>query len=352
MTDTLLTIAIVLSGLGVVLLLLLVLRKRADFGPLLNCFENLEKCQERTERGTKEEIARNRQEFAEQSRALREEVQISLKHSTDSLVQSVDHISKAQQQRLEDFAAQLGSLKQITDLTAGQQRQELSGTLKDFKDSLQRQMHEIAGLQKQQFDSFAADLARLTDTNQKKSDELRLTVEARLKELQTDNATKLEEMRRTVDEKLQGALEKRLGESFKLVSERLEQVHKGLGEMQSLASGVGDLKRVLTNVKARGTWGEMQLGNLLEQVLTTDQYARNVRPKPGSLETVEFAIKLPGREEDERSVVWLPIDAKFPKEDYERLVDATERSDAIAVEQAGKELEMRIRNQARNIRDK
>ena len=352
MTDTLLTIAIVLSGLGVVLLLLLVLRKRADFGPLLNCFENLEKCQERTERGTKEEIARNRQEFAEQGRALREEVQISLKHSTDSLVQSVDHISKAQQQRLEDFAAQLGSLKQITDLTAGQQRQELSGTLKDFKDSLQRQMHEIAGLQKQQFDSFAAELARLTDTNQKKSDELRLTVEARLKELQTDNATKLEEMRRTVDEKLQGALEKRLGESFKLVSERLEQVHKGLGEMQSLASGVGDLKRVLTNVKARGTWGEMQLGNLLEQVLTTDQYARNVRPKPGSLETVEFAIKLPGREEDERSVVWLPIDAKFPKEDYERLVDATERGDVIAVEQAGKELEMRIRNQARNIRDK
>jgi len=147
-------------------------------------------------------------------------------------------------------------------------------------------------------------------------------------------------------------LEKRLGESFKMVSERLEQVHKGLGEMQNLASGVGDLKRVLTNVKTRGTWGEMQLANLLEQVLTPEQYAENVTTKLGSNEHVEFAIKLPGRGEMDASVVWLPIDAKFPKEDYDRLVEASEKADPVAVEQAGKQLELRIKAEAKDIRDK
>ena len=159
-------------------------------------------------------------------------------------------------------------------------------------------------------------------------------------------------MRHTVDEKLQGTLDRRLGESFKLVSDRLEQVHKGLGEMQSLASGVGDLKRVLTNVKTRGTWGEIQLGNLLEQILTADQFVRNVKTKPAGNQLVEFAIKLPGTEENDGKVVWLPIDAKFPKEDYDRLVDAAERSDAIGVEQAAKDLESAVRLQARNIRDR
>jgi DNA recombination protein RmuC len=144
-------------------------------------------------------------------------------------------------------------------------------------------------------------------------------------------------MRRTVDEKLQGTLDTRLGESFKLVSDRLEQVHKGLGEMQTLATGVGDLKRVLTNVKTRGTWSEMQLANLLEQILTPDQYDHNVQTKPTGQETVEFAIKLPGREDDGK-VVWLPIDAKFPKEDYERLVDAAELGDADGIEKAAKAL--------------
>jgi len=147
-------------------------------------------------------------------------------------------------------------------------------------------------------------------------------------------------------------LEKRLGESFKMVSDRLEQVHKGLGEMQTLAVGVGDLKKVLTNVKTRGTWGEVQLGNLLDQILTPEQYARNVKTNPAGSELVEFAIKLPGRDDDGDKPVWLPIDAKFPKEDYERLVDAAERSDADAVELAAKSLEARVRSQARDIRDK
>jgi DNA recombination protein RmuC len=188
------------------------------------------------------------------------------------------------------------------------------------------------------------------NTGVERLDRIRDTLDKKLSELQARNEQKLEEMRRTVDEKLQSTLERRLGESFKLVSERLEQVHKGLGEMQAIAGSVGDLKRVLTNVKARGTWGEIQLGALLEEVLTADQFARNVETVPGSGERVEFALRLPGHEADRP--VWLPIDAKFPQEDYQRLVDASERGDAIAVLDAGKALETRIRAQARVIREK
>jgi len=180
---------------------------------------------------------------------------------------------------------------------------------------------------------------------------IRETVEKRLGELQSRNEAKLEEMRKTVDEKLQTTLERRLGESFKLVSERLELVHRGLGEMQQIAAGVGDLKKVLTNIKTRGTWGEVQLGALLEQVLTAEQYGVNIAPKPRGAERVEYAIKLPGREEGE-APVWLPIDAKFPQEDYQRLVEASDRGDAVAAELAIKALETRLRQQARDIRDK
>jgi DNA recombination protein RmuC len=353
--------------------------------------------------GVKEEIAHGRRESAEQGRGLREEVQTSLKNSTDSLVQGVDRISAAQQQRLEDFANQLNAFARTDDASASQlrleltnalgaikesqdkrlsenaaelqqhfesfgrrlsefshvnqegatqARSELSAVLKDFKDSLQKQMNDMASLQKQQMDSFAGQIANLTEKSEKKSDELRGAVEGKLAQLQSDNATRLEEMRRTVDEKLQGTLDKRLGESFRQVSDRLEQVHKGLGEMQTLAGGVGDLKRVLTNVKTRGTWGEVHLGNLLEQILTADQYARNVKTKPAGGETVDFAIKLPGPDKLDGEVVWLPIDAKFPKEDYERIVDASERGDAAGVEQGAKDLELRVRSQARDIRDK
>ena len=199
---------------------------------------------------------------------------------------------------------------------------------------------------------LSATLSRTAEQMGRELDKLKGAVEAKLLQIQTDNSAKLEEMRKTVDEKLQGTLDKRLGESFKLVSERLELVQKGLGEMQTLATGVGDLKKVLTNVKTRGTWGEMQLGNLLDQILTPEQYARNVKTNPAGTELVEFAIKLPGRDEDGGKPVWLPIDAKFPKEDYERLVDAAERSDAEAVEQSAKNLEARVRSQARDIRDK
>jgi DNA recombination protein RmuC len=274
--------------------------RQIDLSSVLNRFDVLEKGNERTERVVKDEIARQRDEIAGQSRALREELGTSLKNAGDSTVNSLGEIGKAQRGQLETFSGQLN---------------------------------------------------KLIESNEKKLGELRNTVEMKLAQIQTDNAAKLEEMRRTVDEKLQGTLEKRLGESFKLVSDRLEQVHKGLGEMQVLAIGVGDLKKVLTNVKTRGTWGEIQLGSLLEQILTAEQYAQNVQTKQNSSERVEFAIKLPGRDGD-GNAVWLPIDAKFPKEDYERLMVADERADAAGVEEASKQLEARIKLDAKNIRDK
>jgi DNA recombination protein RmuC len=222
-------------------------------------------------------------------------------------------------------------------------RGELADSLVRLQKALGEQITNVARLQHDQ-------LLKLTETNERKLSEVRATLEAKLRDLQTDNAAKLEEMRRTVDEKLQQTLEKRLGESFKLVSERLEAVHKGLGEMQTLAAGVGDLKKVLTNVKTRGTWGEVQLDNLLEQVLTAEQYARNVATRPGSNERVEFAIRLPGV--IDHQPVWLPIDAKFPREDYERLLDAQDRADAAGAETAAKDLENRIRLEAKCIREK
>lgn len=201
----------------------------------------------------------------------------------------------------------------------------------------------------QSINAFTDQLLKLTDMNERKLEKVREVVETRLQALQEDNSRKLEKMRETVDEKLHSTLEKRLGESFKVVSERLEKVHAGLGEMQSLASGVGDLKRVLTNVKTRGTWGEIQLGNLLEQMLTVDQYERNVVTKQGSRDPVEFAIKLPGRD---GTVVYIPIDAKFPKEDYERLLQAQDKADPIAIEELQKAIENRIKLEAKKIRDK
>jgi DNA recombination protein RmuC len=179
---------------------------------------------------------------------------------------------------------------------------------------------------------------------------VRETLTQRLAEIQLDTSNKLEQMRQTVDEKLHATLEQRLGESFKQVSDRLEQVHRGLGEMQTLATGVGDLKRVLTNVKSRGTWGEVQLGALIEQTLTMEQYSKNIATRPHSRDIVEFAIRLPGQEEGKP--VWLPIDAKFPVEDYQRLTDAQDRADLQEIESAAKALEARIKAEAKTIREK
>jgi len=248
--------------------------------------------------------------------------------------------------------------REISETSRGM-RGELTQTLSTFQQTLMQQAQEATRTQNAQIDAFAQQLALtqktisdslrdLSEANARRISEVRETLETQLNAMQQTNAAKLEEMRRTVDEKLQTTLETRLGESFKQVAERLEQVHQGLGQMQSLAQGVGDLQRVLTNVKTRGMFGEVQLENLLEQVLTPEQYSKQVETKPRSNQRVDFAIRFPGRSAD-GTPVWLPIDAKFPREDYERLLDAHDRADAAGVESAGRALEVRIREEAKSI---
>ena len=224
---------------------------------------------------------------------------------------------------------------------------------KKDNDPLERVVREEIAASRQELarslEGFSGQLLKLTEINDQKLERVREVVERNLRSLQEDNNQKLEKIRETVDEKLHSTLEKRLGESFQLVSERLEKVHQGLGEMQNLASGVGDLKKVLMNVKTRGTWGEVQLGNLLDQILTPEQYSKNIITKKGSRDPVEFAIKLPGKDVN---TVYLPIDAKFPLEDYQRLLDAQEQAQASLIEEAGKAIEARIKFEAKNIKEK
>ena len=229
-------------------------------------------------------------------------------------------------------------------------REERAQSATLLSQAVTTQVGQFGSAQSERLEVFARELNRFSLGLDERFERLKMTVEGRLTAIQADNAAKLEEMRRTVDEKLHATLEQRLGESFKLVSDRLEQVHRGLGEMQSLAAGVGDLKRVLSNVKTRGTWGEVQLSALLEQLLTADQFAANVATRPDSGERVDFAIRLPGK--GDGAVVWLPIDAKFPIEDYQRLIDAQERGEAVLVEEASKAIELRLKAEARSIRDK
>jgi len=245
---------------------------------------------------------------------------------------------------------EIGRVRRDLGEVGSAQRTELSGSLNNFSQTLATQMSGMATVQDGKIDGFAAQLAKLTEANEARLTEIRNTLETKLRELQGENAAKLEEMRKTVDERLHATLEHRLGESFKLVSDRLEQVHRGLGEMQTLAAGVGDLKRVLTNVKTRGTWGEVQLEALLEQMLVREQFEKNVATRPGSSERVEFAIRMPGRVDGTQ--VWLPIDSKFPAEDYDRLIAAQDRADAAGVEESARALELRIRSEAKTIRDK
>ncbi len=254
------------------------------------------------EEGIRLEIARNREESAVGSRHLREEV-----------VSQITGLTRLNEQKLDSIRA-----------------------------SLDKNLVSLAQTSDQK-------LERIRGSMELQLDNLRKTVEERLQFLQEENSKKLEQMRLTVDEKLHTTLEKRLGDSFKLVSDKLESVHKGLGEMQSLAAGVGDLKRVLTNVKTRGSWGEVQLGNLLDQILTPEQYSKNVATRKGSRDHVEFALKLPGKTDE---MIFLPMDAKFPLEDYQRLLDAQDQANPQIVEEIGKTLEEKIKIQARNIKDK
>jgi DNA recombination protein RmuC len=231
-------------------------------------------------------------------------------------------------------------------------REEMASGQKTTTETMVTTLGEMGKAQKDQLENVGKRIKELTDSNETHLVKLRETVESQLRHLQESNEKKLDKMRETVDEKLQSTLEKRLGESFKIVSENLEAVQRGLGEMQNLATGVGDLKRVLTNVKARGTWGEVQLGALLEQILTPDQYDRNVQTSEESREMVEYAIRLPGKDDEPDSCVWLPIDAKFPQEDYLRLVEASDTADPGEVKRASASLLRTLGVSARDIHDK
>ena len=262
--------------------------------------------------------------------------------------EALAHSSAQAQERIQErFEALTQATRQSLDSLKADIHTQLLGmanTLRDqLSDNSQQLRTQFSFLQ----ESVHQQLSGLVQGSQQSAEQLRTALNERLAAIQTDNATKLEEMRRTVDEKLHATLEQRLGESFKLVSDRLEQVHKGLGEMQTLAGSVGDLKRVMTNVKSRGTWGEMQLGAIIDNVLTPDQFGRNVKTVPDSDEMVEYAIRLPGKSHE--TPVWLPIDAKYPVEQYQRLLDAQEAADKPAIASAGNAFEASIRLEAKKI---
>ncbi|MFW1745159.1 DNA recombination protein RmuC [Acinetobacter guillouiae] len=255
-------------------------------------------------------------------------------------------------ERIERFTSnELGKSREESSQQSRFNREELGGTVKaellTYAQTMRESLKQISDEQTKHLNAFVEQINNLNRSQTQQAELLRNKIEEKLINLQKDNSEQLEKMRQTVDEKLQGTLEKRLSESFKLISERLESVHKGLGEMQVLASGVGDLKKVLTNVKTRGTWGEVQLGAMLEQVLTIDQYEANVSTK-GNAERVEYAVKIPSKNSDQE-IVWLPIDAKFPMESYSRLIEAQDNADAVGVESALKELELRIKQSANDI---
>jgi DNA recombination protein RmuC len=289
---------------------------------------------QRTPQGAPPELLQSNERL---ERELRDELGRSASGTRQELVQGLAQFQQVLTQGLQ------GSNQSLAQQALAAREAQDAAALR----SMQAQAESMQRLA----DGMREQLQAMSTSNEQRLAELRHTVEQRLTSIQQDNEKKLEQMRATVDEKLHATLEQRLGESFKQVAERLEQVHKGLGEMQNLARDVGSLNRVLTNVKTRGVFGEVQLAGLLEQVFTPEQYACNVATLPGSNERVEFAISLPGQRDDGRPL-WLPIDAKFPREDYERLLDAQERADAPAADAAGKAIEARLRLEARSIREK
>ncbi len=327
-----LVLAAVVALLVLLVLQILQLRGRRDaLEPLQQALAGLREDGERLERGLRDDQRAGRLEQSQRLEQLRDAVQTQF-----------TQLAQQQHRRIEDFGQRIEQSGQRND-------QRLEALRQALQEDARRAREESAQSLSRFGDQLRQGLQEQAEHSQLRLAEVRGTLETRLKELQADNAKQLDAMRVTVDEKLHATLETRLGESFKLVSERLEQVHRGLGEMQGLAQGVGDLKRVLGNVKTRGMLGEVQLAALLEQLLTVDQYASNIATVPGSTERVEFAIRLPGGGD---TPVWLPIDAKFPREDYERLLDAQERADAEAAAAAAQALERRVREAARQIRDK
>jgi DNA recombination protein RmuC len=317
-------IALAIGAAVLVLAAFVAMKSRHSASAMLERLDELARANERLERELRTAIEAS-------ATALRMETGARLGELQTGLVQQVTGLGGVQGQQLLGFGQQVARMSESAEFAARMNREESAQHLKDF----------AAGMQLQ--------IGDLTRAIQQNLADVRTTLQGQLTSLQQGNETKLDQMRATVEEKLQSTLEARLGESFKLVSDRLEQVHRGLGEMQTLAAGVGDLKRVLSNVKSRGGYGEVQLAALLEQLLTAEQYAVNVATRPGSRERVEFAVKLPGQKD---APCWLPIDSKFPVEDYERLQLAQDRADAVAIDDAGRSLERTVKTQARMIREK
>lgn len=329
-----------LLALQFLLLLWLALR-RTDDAPLRELGERLQQ----TARGDAERLERElRGEVQDSARGTRQELTASLGLFQQTLLNQSSDVARTQNEQIDSFRTQLAATQQALSDT-------LRGSTGALTQSALAAREAQDGALKRFGDSQAEQLRALSEANERRLLEVRQAVEVRLTALQADNEKKLEQMRQTVDEKLHATLEQRLGESFKQVADRLEQVHRGLGEMQGLARDVGSLNRVLTNVKTRGVFGEVQLAGLLEQVFTPEQYGVNVETVPGSGARVEFAVKFPGRRDDGLPT-WLPVDAKFPREDYERLLDAQERADAPAAEAAARAIEQRLRLEARTIREK
>ena len=315
---------------ALLLLTLWLVLRRTDPGPLQRVRDELQASLrtdvQALERALRDEVARS-------ATGTRTELTQTLASLQQTLLAQQGDVARTQNEQIDSFRTQLAATQASLADTLGRSGEQQALSLKRFSDTLIEQ------------------LRALSQSNDQRMAEVRTTVEQKLTAIQLDNEKKLEQMRATVDEKLHATLEQRLGESFKQVADRLDQVHRGLGEMQLLAKDVGSLNRVLTNVKTRGIFGEVQLAGLLEQVFTPEQYGVNVETVPGSGARVEFAIKLPGRRED-GAPLWLPIDAKFPREDYERLLDAQERADAPGAEAAGKAIETRLRFEAKTIREK
>jgi DNA recombination protein RmuC len=403
--DTVTIISMLAIGCLLALVVLLQLRKLSDLtgramdqSAVLNRIDWLQARGEQADRTARDEVARTRLEQTALAQGLRSEVVSSLTGVGDSLSGKVEGFTRLNDQKLEllrsgmehrlDFfttesAHKVDGLTQAIAASSGKLQDELSTRLVEFKSSLDTtimQTHTLQGQQTEAIssvirmlqsgvdgnlselreetansfrnlgDSVLSTLTGISQMQQAQLAEMRNTVNARLVNIQVENQKKLEQMRQTVDEKLQGTLEARLGESFKQVSDRLEQVYVGLGEMKSLAKGVGDLKRVLTNVKTLGSWGEVQLGAIIEEILAPDQFRKNVataRPD----ERVEYAVRLPGRD-SHGEPVWLPIDAKFPVEDYQRLMYETERGDVESIERASRQLETTLRISAKNLAER
>ncbi|MBP6675986.1 MAG: DNA recombination protein RmuC, partial [Vitreoscilla sp.] len=333
-------ILLALLVLNLLLLLWLALR-RPNNEAFRAAFEQAQGQQGRETERLEREL---RNEVQGSARSTRSELTQGLSLFQQALLAQSGDVARTQNEQIDSFRVQLSAMQQQVAQTLQSTTEALGGSLMQAREAQDIALKRLA-------DGLGEQIKALAEGNERRLGEVRLAVEQKLTALQDGNEKKLDQMRATVDEKLHATLEQRLGESFKQVADRLEQVHKGLGEMQNLARDVGSLNRVLTNVKTRGVFGEVQLAGLLEQVFTPEQYGRNVETVPGSNARVEFAIRLPGRRDDGQPL-WLPIDAKFPREDYERLLAAQEAADPVAAEAAAKAIEMRLRAEAKTIREK